>query len=76
MLRWRKNLPLRKGGLIADSSSGVRYWIHRHEKFSVTFWSLSYRLPGEEVANFRSGHWFARQKYAKEMANEIERFAT
>lgn len=74
MLTWKKNLPLRKGALVADTEDGTRYWIHRHEKFGQVFWTLAYRLPGDEKpTSYSSGHWFARQKYAKECAERIER---
>lgn len=72
MLKWRKNLPLRKGGLVADSPDGSRYWIHRHEKFGQVYWTLSVRRYwSDRILEFGGGHWFARQKHAKECANRL-----
>lgn len=79
MLQWRKNLPLRKGGLVADAADGTRYWIHRHtgaihgidRGVERTVYRLVYRLPSGEF--YKDDYVFRRQKYAKACAERIEK---
>ena len=72
MLRWRKNLPLRKGGLVADSADGDRYWVNRHVEGGTVYWTLAVRWHwSEAVRTYCGGMRFARQKHAKEIAERL-----
>ena len=67
-MRWRRNLPLRKGGLVADAS-GARYWIHRA---GTNSYRLTYRIPGSD-AIWHHDVLFSRQMHAKGCAERIEK---
>jgi len=71
MLDWKRNLPTRKRGLVADVR-GARFWIHPTGRCS---YRLTYRLPGSETI-WHHDVLFGRQMHAKEVADRLARAIT